>query len=168
MVELASVGNHCEYHCEPSTKKCSVSTQFSLEGRPDRLWLRRLVGFPTPEELSFAPPPATQFHDAFRCFFPCRPVAYTVWSTATAARINNHGQRIDFTLVAGLPVSGDEESPSCPNCSLYVSAADIAPEVEGSDHCPAWVELGGGPIPVALTAPPGAQRHIFSDKQVGE
>ncbi|KAK2077000.1 hypothetical protein QBZ16_005228 [Prototheca wickerhamii] len=114
--------------CEPKS--------FALESRADRLWLRQLLGFPTPQ----------------------RAAAYTVWSTATAARINNHGQRIDYTLVAGLPVAPN--GPSASLGPLAVAAADISPDRDGSDHCPVWVDLAGGPVPVAASAPPGALRHV--------
>ena len=109
-------------------------------------------------------PPVQPFCDAFRHYFPERAAAYTVWSTATAARINNHGQRIDYTLVAGLPVA--RNGPSASPGPLSVAAADISPDRDGSDHCPVWVDLAGGPVPVAASAPPGALRHVFSDKQV--
>ena len=42
------------------------------------------------------------FEDVFRLFHPGRAEAYTCWSTATGARVNNYGSRIDLIL-AGQP-----------------------------------------------------------------
>lgn len=120
------------------------------------------------------------FVDAFRAFHPARPQAYTCWSTATAARVNNHGARIDLTLAAGIPVleagaawgtgARGVETPAAaaPSAAppLGLCGADIAPHVLGSDHCPVWVELAGPGAVCAETAPPGAARHAFPDKQV--
>jgi hypothetical protein len=42
--------------------------------------------------------------DTFRIFHPGCQRAFTCWSTATNARVNNHGARIDLVLTAGLAV----------------------------------------------------------------
>jgi len=135
------------------------------------------------------------FVDCFRVFHPERKNAFTVWSTATGARSNNYGSRIDLTLSAGLYV-GKEAPPPLPvpvppqevqlpqqqrrativNTEVYISAADIEPTVQGSDHCPAWVEVKVNPnnnlcrddktrvvFPCSTTAPPCAMR--FRGKQ---
>jgi len=113
----------------------------------------------------------TSFVDCFRYFHPERRDAFTVWSIATGARSNNYGSRIDLTLSAGLYVGKEAPPRGAPrnsiqtadasgadlplsrsaqiiphhpiilNDQIYVSAADIEPAVQGSDHCPAWVEV---------------------------
>jgi len=47
----------------------------------------------------------------------------------TGARQTNYGTRIDY-IFADVPLAREQ-----------FSAADIMPEVEGSDHCPVWAEL---------------------------
>lgn len=53
---------------------------------------------------------------------------YTVWNTLKNTRPVNYGSRIDFIL-AGLSMKG------------LVEAADILPQVMGSDHCPVFADL---------------------------
>lgn len=160
-------------HLLPSLRK------FSLEGRKDRAWLRQLLGQPTPMPAG-TPRPARPFVDAFRAFHPARPQAYTCWSTATAARVNNHGARIDLTLASGIAVAGAGVLPGArgqggepassaslgSTSSLCICGADISPHLLGSDHCPVWVELSWPEAACAVAAPPGAARHTFPDKQV--
>uniref|UniRef100_A0A1D1ZQM3 DNA-(apurinic or apyrimidinic site) endonuclease 2 n=1 Tax=Auxenochlorella protothecoides TaxID=3075 RepID=A0A1D1ZQM3_AUXPR len=157
----------------------SCEPKFSLEGRKDRAWLRQLLGQPTPMPAG-TPRPARPFVDAFRAFHPARPQAYTCWSTATAARVNNHGARIDLTLASGIAVAGAGVLPGArgqggepassaslgSTSSLCICGADISPHLLGSDHCPVWVELSWPEAACAVAAPPGAARHTFPDKQV--
>ncbi|KFM24303.1 DNA-(apurinic or apyrimidinic site) lyase 2 [Auxenochlorella protothecoides] len=110
----------------------------------------------------------------------CEPKAYTCWSTATAARVNNHGARIDLTLASGIAVAGAGVLPGArgqggepassaslgSTSSLCICGADISPHLLGSDHCPVWVELSWPEAACAVAAPPGAARHTFPDKQV--
>jgi AP endonuclease-2 len=169
--------------------------------RPDRIWLRDLLlnsnqetsssfsGFSgniSPSGVKYTNynsggggkqqnSPVPSFIDCFRVFYPDRKDAFTVWSTATGARSNNYGSRIDLTLSSGLHV-GKEPPPGLPslplsssppknlpppqqqqlllnqqlanlliNNEVYISAADIEPTVQGSDHCPAWVEVSLNP-----------------------
>ncbi len=66
--------------------------------------------------------------DAFRALHPDEPGHYTWWSTVTNARARNVGWRLDYFLVsAGLMGA--------------VGAAEILPQVAGSDHCPVVLEL---------------------------
>ncbi|KAK9830809.1 hypothetical protein WJX74_008240 [Apatococcus lobatus] len=67
-------------HCEPGPN--------FVDGRVDRQMLLGLL------------PPHGPFLDTFRVFQPDRTEAYTCWSTASGARVNNYGSRIDLILVA--------------------------------------------------------------------
>lgn len=68
------------------------------------------------------------FVDTFRALHPDAVGCYTWWSYRFRARATNAGWRIDYFLVseALLP---------------RVEAAEICPEVEGSDHCPVMLRL---------------------------
>ncbi|MCE5393046.1 MAG: exodeoxyribonuclease III [Acidithiobacillus sp.] len=66
--------------------------------------------------------------DSFRRLHP-QEVVYSWWSQRTGARERNVGWRLDYIWV---------------HESLWsrVQGAGIATEVQGSDHCPVWLELG--------------------------
>lgn len=135
--------------------------------RPHRAWMRALLGNGAPPEGM--PPPRATFIDCFRACHPAREGAFTVWNVATGARAHNYGARIDLTLASGLERVGA-------GCVLRLAGADISPEVQGSDHCPVWVDLaleaagageaGGEDVafPCAPTPPPAAVR-FFAGKQ---
>jgi exodeoxyribonuclease-3 len=65
--------------------------------------------------------------DVFRKFHT-EPNLYTFWDNVTFAREKNMGWRIDFFMVSG-------------DIADKVVAADIHPEVMGSDHCPVSIEM---------------------------
>ena len=65
-----------------------------------------------------------------------RREAYTCWSTASSARDNNYGTRIDLILAAG-----GVASPAFP---ARFAACDISADATGSDHAPVWAELAPG------------------------
>ncbi len=65
--------------------------------------------------------------DTFRAFDD-RPGRYTWWSQRFGVRKRNVGWRIDYFLAS-------------PAAMRYVTDAFIQPEVMGSDHCPAGVDL---------------------------
>lgn len=69
------------------------------------------------------------FADTFRRLYPEKTDAYTWWSYRSAARSRNVGWRIDYFLVSErlLP---------------RVTAAEIYPDILGSDHCPVGLQLG--------------------------
>lgn len=68
------------------------------------------------------------FHDVFRERRPGETGLYTWWSQRGMARPRNVGWRIDYALVSA-------------NLKDAVVAADIHPEVMGSDHCPVSLHL---------------------------
>jgi len=68
------------------------------------------------------------FVDIFRTLYPERSEAYTWWDVITRARERNVGWRIDYHFISASLVPA-------------VSAAEIHPEVLGSDHCPISIEL---------------------------
>lgn len=50
------------------------------------------------------------------------------WNTKISARKSNYGTRVDFILIT-------------PNLIPWIAAADIQPEIKGSDHCPVFVDF---------------------------
>lgn len=95
-----------------------------------------------------------RFVDTFRYFHPTRTSAFTCWSTLTGARQTNYGTRIDYIFA------------DCQLAKEYFMAADIMPEVEGSDHCPVWGQLSC-PILPSPKPPPLCTRYLpqFAGKQ---
>jgi exodeoxyribonuclease-3 len=71
---------------------------------------------------------AAGFVDVFRHLHPTRAGAYTWWSNRPGVRARNIGWRIDYFFVS-------------PELLPRVKAAEILPEVTGSDHCPIVLEL---------------------------
>ena len=53
---------------------------------------------------------------------------FTGWNTKISARESNYGTRIDFILIT-------------PNLIPWIAAADIQPDIKGSDHCPVFVDF---------------------------
>ncbi len=70
----------------------------------------------------------TGFIDSFRHFHPDVKDQYTWWSQRSGARARNVGWRIDYFFVSQ-------------NLLSKLKAADVHPEVLGSDHCPISLEL---------------------------
>ena len=68
------------------------------------------------------------FTDTFRLLYPDRTGAYSWWSYRFHARENNAGWRIDYFIVS------DRLAPQ-------VTAAEIHPQITGSDHCPVELDL---------------------------
>jgi exodeoxyribonuclease III len=66
--------------------------------------------------------------DTFRKYFPTKEGAYSYWDMKTRARERNVGWRIDYFFVS-------------PGLLTSLRGAGIATNVEGSDHCPVWIEL---------------------------
>lgn len=87
-----------------------------------------------------------------------RREAYTCWSTASGARINNYGTRIDLILAAG----PDGAAASADFHGLF-TAADVWMDAQGSDHAPAWTELAPhARILVGDIPPPLSSRYLFT------
>lgn len=97
---------------------------------------------------------AGKFVDTFRYFHPTRTNAFTCWSTRTGARQTNYGTRIDYIFA------------DCRLAEEYFVAADIMPEVEGSDHCPVWGQLSCPLVP-SSKPPPLCTRYLpeFAGRQ---
>lgn len=66
--------------------------------------------------------------DAFRRVHPTATDAYSWWSQRFGVRAKNIGWRIDLSLVS-------------PAAAAILRGAGISSEVQGSDHCPIWLEL---------------------------
>ncbi|XP_029974572.1 DNA-(apurinic or apyrimidinic site) endonuclease 2 [Salarias fasciatus] len=95
-----------------------------------------------------------KFVDTFRYFHPTRTNAFTCWSTLTGARQTNYGTRIDYIFA------------DCRLAREHFVAADIMPEVEGSDHCPVRGQLSCSLLP-SSRPPPICTRYLpeFAGKQ---
>ena len=65
--------------------------------------------------------------DTFRHFEP-GPGHYSWWSQRFGVRARNVGWRIDYVL-------------ACPAAMKHVLGAWLSPQVQGSDHCPAGIEV---------------------------
>lgn len=65
--------------------------------------------------------------DVYRVFHK-EPGSYTCWNTVLNLRPRNLGTRIDYILVPSTFIQ-------------RVMTSDICPEVQGSDHCPVYVEM---------------------------
>ncbi|KAF1390175.1 hypothetical protein PFLUV_G00055370, partial [Perca fluviatilis] len=106
------------------------------------------------EVTSTDPIHSGKFVDTFRYFHPTRTSAFTCWSTLTGARQTNYGTRIDYIFA------------DCQLAKEQFVAADIRPEVEGSDHCPVWGQLSCSLLP-SSKPPPLCTRYLpeFAGKQ---
>ena len=103
-------------------------------------------GFPSPYAL------------LINCGWLCRrQEAYTCWSTASGARINNYGTRIDLILAAG--PCGDAAG----SFHAAVSDSDIWMDAHGSDHAPVYADLAPSlPILVGQVPPPLSSRYLYT------
>lgn len=68
------------------------------------------------------------YTDTFRHVYPNKTGAYSYWDMKTRARERNVGWRIDYFFVS---------SDLLPR----VERAGILAHVEGSDHCPVWIDI---------------------------
>jgi exodeoxyribonuclease-3 len=71
---------------------------------------------------------ASGWVDTFRHFHPETAGAYTWWNPRSRARERNAGWRLDYGLVPKI-------------CLGHVIGAGISPEIQGSDHCPIWLDV---------------------------
>ncbi|XP_068996751.1 DNA-(apurinic or apyrimidinic site) endonuclease 2 [Embiotoca jacksoni] len=145
-------------HCDPSDND-------DFSENPGRKWLNGFLHSGREEEDDDDDEPDEEsevtdtihsgiFVDTFRFFHPTRTNAFTCWSTLTGARQTNYGTRIDYILA------------DCQLAKEQFVAADIMPEVEGSDHCPVWGKLSCSLLP-SSKAPPLCTRYLpqFAGKQ---
>ncbi|KAK6977709.1 DNA-lyase 2 [Favolaschia claudopus] len=89
--------------------------------RDVRRWLRSWL-------VSDEPGSTGRLVDVVRRFWPERKGMYTCWNTKISARESNYGTRIDYILAT-------------PGLLPWIKAADIQPEIKGSDHCPVYIDL---------------------------
>ncbi|GIV55855.1 MAG: exodeoxyribonuclease III [Chloroflexus sp.] len=92
----------------------------------------RTSGFLPEERAAFDRLLATGLVDAFRVFVH-EGGHYTWWSQRRGARQRNIGWRIDYHLVSSSLVP-------------FLKAAYLQPDVLGSDHCPAVIELDSAAV----------------------
>jgi exodeoxyribonuclease III len=86
------------------------------------------AGFSDEERASFTKLLESGFHDTFRHLHPDKLRAYSWWSYRANAREKNIGWRIDYFGVS---------SALLPR----IEAAEIHPDITGSDHCPVSLVL---------------------------
>ena len=86
------------------------------------------AGFTDEERGKFTELVGAGFADTFRRLHPEARGAYSWWSYMFNARANNAGWRIDYFLVSE-------------SLLAKVEAAEIYPEVMGSDHCPVGIDI---------------------------
>ncbi|KAM6929095.1 DNA-(apurinic or apyrimidinic site) endonuclease 2 [Lycodopsis pacificus] len=147
-------------HCDPSDND-------DFGENPGRKWLNAFLHSGREEEGMKEQEPneesdvtssdathSGKFVDTFRFFHPTRTSAFTCWSTLTGARQTNYGTRIDYVFA------------DCLLAKEQFVAADIMPEVEGSDHCPVWGQLSCSLLP-SSKPPPLCTRYLpeFAGKQ---
>jgi exodeoxyribonuclease III len=84
-------------------------------------------GFTTPEREELDRWIRAGYVDTFRAFEP-GPGHYSWWSQRFGVRAKNVGWRIDYVLAS-------------PAAAKHLRKAFLQPDVTGSDHCPAGVEL---------------------------
>ncbi|XP_041801420.1 DNA-(apurinic or apyrimidinic site) lyase 2 [Chelmon rostratus] len=147
-------------HCDPSDID-------DFDGNPGRKWLNGFLHGVRQEVERHEEEPDEEsevtssdssrrgkFVDTFRYFHPTRTNAFTCWSTLTGARQTNYGTRIDYIFA------------DCQLAKEQFVAADIMPEVEGSDHCPVWGQLRCSLLP-SSKPPPLCTRYLpeFAGKQ---
>ena len=89
---------------------------------------RRNAGFTDEERSCLTRLLDAGFVDSFRHLHPDATDAYSWWSYRGRAREKNIGWRIDYFIVSE-------------RIADKVSAAEIHPEITGSDHCPVSIEL---------------------------
>ncbi len=115
------------------------------------------AGFTDQERAGFGRLLAAGFVDVFRHFEP-GPGHYTWWSNQPGVRQRNIGWRIDYFLAsAGL--------------LARIQAAQIHPDVLGSDHCPVSLTLDGPPPrrramrPSPAASPPAASTRAARQRR---
>lgn len=89
---------------------------------------RNNAGFTDRERDAFSRLLARGFVDTFRHLHPDTAKAYSWWSYRANARARNVGWRIDYFLVSQ-------------RLADKLIAAEILPEITGSDHCPVLMEI---------------------------
>lgn len=89
---------------------------------------RNNAGFTDRERNAFSRLLARGFVDTFRHLHPDTAKAYSWWSYRANARTRNVGWRIDYFLVSQ-------------RLADKLIAAEILPEITGSDHCPVLMKI---------------------------
>lgn len=89
---------------------------------------RGAAGFSDQERQSFGQLLEAGFTDTFRALHPGLTGAYSWWSYRFNARKNNAGWRIDYFLTSDA-------------LRERIAAAEIHPEIFGSDHCPVELDV---------------------------
>lgn len=89
---------------------------------------RKNAGFTDEERGKMTELLDSGFIDTFRYFYPDMTDIYSWWSYRFKAREKNSGWRIDYFLV-----SEDAKDK--------LNDAGICTTIEGSDHCPVWVDI---------------------------
>lgn len=104
-------------HCEGAGFMSSAEGREEFFGHPARAWFKRFIS-------------ATDgvLIDITRKRHPDQERMFTCWNTLIDARPANYGTRLDYALVS-------------PGLEPWVKAAEIQPQIHGSDHCPVFLEF---------------------------
>jgi exodeoxyribonuclease-3 len=94
----------------------------------DPIKLARASGFLPEEKEWFQSFLNLGFIDTFRHFHPDEKQRFSWWNQMERGRLGNRGWRIDIISVTK-------------NLLPYIKSADIADEIEGSDHCPVILDV---------------------------
>ena len=92
----------------------------------------------------------------------CRREAYSCWSTASSARVNNYGTRIDLILAAGPCGDAGREFHAS------IVGSDIWMDAYGSDHAPAYADLAPSALAASGSVPPPlSSRYLYTGEVYG-
>lgn len=117
---------------------CDPGPLADFDLRPDRALL-----------LSSFLSPRGPFVDAFRLVHPHATEQFSCWNTATGARSNNYGTRIDLVLLGAPRAVAEAEGGGEAWAARAVTSCDIHADVQGSDHAPVSLVLALGDTGVA-------------------
>ncbi|KAL0047212.1 hypothetical protein WJX82_009612 [Trebouxia sp. C0006] len=85
--------------CPQPIDSCDPGDVSKFRDRADKKWLSGVMKHN-----------GGYFVDLFRHFYPARQEVYSCWSTASGARVNNYGARIDLILLAEPAIAGQADA----------------------------------------------------------
>ncbi|DBB00825.1 hypothetical protein WJX77_012431 [Trebouxia sp. C0004] len=95
--------------CPQPSDSCDPGDVSKFRDRADKKWLSAVMKHN-----------GGYFVDLFRHFYPARQEVYSCWSTASGARVNNYGARIDLILLAEPAIAGQAD------VAQYVDKPDVS------------------------------------------
>lgn len=98
--------------CPQPIDSCDPGDVSKFRDRADKKWLSGVMKHN-----------GGHFVDLFRHFYPARQEVYSCWSTASGARVNNYGARIDLILLAEPAIAGQ------PDAAHHVEKPDVSSNI---------------------------------------